>query len=131
MDYDIIGGNTKSEKVHFYRIFDLIELANNYKKHNFRFLETDYSPKEITSWRGSYGIPAIDYCTDKINGKELAKVLKKGLSSVHTGYKGGDYRYNDDDEFYIAQYGRSEEYKVVGYENRDNEIILLTRIDTY
>ncbi len=131
MDYDIIGGDTKSEKMHFYRIFDLIELAEIYKGHNFRFLETNYSPKEIISWRGSYDVPAIDYCTDKISGKELAKVLKKGLSSVHTGYKGGDYRYSNDEEFYVAQRGRSEEYKVVGYENRDNEIILLTRIDKY
>tara|TARA_R110002049_G_scaffold285269_1_gene466107 strand:+ start:1121 stop:1516 length:396 start_codon:yes stop_codon:yes gene_type:complete len=131
MRYDIIGGDTKSEKVHFYRIFDLIELAENYKKHNFRFLETDYSPKGIISWRGSYDTPAIDYCTDKISGKELAKVLKKGLSIAHTGYKGGDYRYGDDEEFYVASYGRSEEHKVVGYENKDNEIILLTRIDPY
>ena len=131
MDYDIIGGNTKSEKVHFYRIFDLIELAGNYKKHNFRFLDTDYSPKEIISWRGSYCLPAIEYCSDSINGKQLAKVLKEGLSSVHIGYKGGDYRYDEDDEFYVSMYGNSDEYKVVGYENKDNEIILLTRIDKY
>lgn len=131
MDYDIIGGDSQNEKIHFYRIFDLIELAENYKKHNFRFLETDYSPKEIISWRGSYDIPAIEYCDEKINGKQLAKVLKKGLSSVHHGYKGGDYRYTDDEEFYVARYGRSDEYKVVGYENRDNEIILLTRIGAF
>ena len=131
MDYDIIGGDTKSEKVHFYRIFDLIELAKSYKKHNFRFLETDYSPKEITSWRGAYDIPAIDYCTDKISGNELAKVLKTGLSVSHEGYKGGDYSYDDDEEFYVASYGCSEMYKVVGYENKGNEIILLTRIDNY
>jgi len=131
MDYHIIGGDTKEEAVHFYRIFDLIELALCYKKHNFRFLGTDYSPKEITSWRGSYSIPAIEYCDEKINGKDLAKILKKGLSSVHTGYKGGDYQYTDDEEFYVAKYGCSEEYKVIGYENKDSEIILLTRIDRY
>ena len=131
MEYHIIGGDTKEEKIHFYRLCDLIELAENYKRHNFRFLDTDYSPKEIISWRGSYCLPAIEYCDDKINGKQLAKVLKKGLSSIHVGYKGGDYRYDDDEEFYIANYGRSDEYKVVGYENKDNEIILLTRIDRY
>ena len=131
MDYDIIGGDTKSEKIHFYRLCDLIELAGNYKSHNFRFIDTCYCPKEITSWRGSYSIPAIDYVRGEVSGKELAKTLKKGLASVHTGYKGGDYRYYDDEEFYVAQCGRSEEYKVVGYENKDNEIILLTRIDTY
>lgn len=131
MDYDIIGGDTKNEKIRFYTLGCLLELAEKFKRHNFRFLETDYSPKEITSWRGSYCLPAVDYSLDNINGKQLAKVLKDGLFSVHTGYKGGEYTYHESEEFYVAQRGRSEEYKVVGYENRNNEIILLTRIDTY
>ena len=130
-DYDIIGGDTKNEKIRFYTIGCLIELAEIFKNHNFRFLDTCYCPREITSWRGSYSTPAIDYVRGEVSGKELAKTLKKGLSSVHTGYKGGDYRYTDDEEFYVAQHGRSEEYKVVGYENKYNEIILLTRIDTF
>jgi hypothetical protein len=131
MDYDIIGGDTKNEKLIFYTIGCLIELAEKFKDHSFRFLETDYTPKNIESWRGSYDIPAIDYSEDKVVGKELAKSLREGLAITHIGYKGGEYRYFSDDVFYVAAYGRSEEYKVLGYEKRDSEIMLLTKIDKY
>ena len=34
-------------------------------------------------------------------------------------------------EFYVAQQGTSREFKVVGFKEEDNFIILLTKIDKY
>lgn len=131
MEYHIIGGDTKDEIVHFFTIGCLIELANKYQKKVFRFLDTDYYPEDLNSWRGSYNLPSVDYGHIPITGLNLAKSLSIGLAHEHTGWKGGEYTYELTDEFYVARNGCAEEYKVVGYENKDNEIILLTRIDRY
>ena len=131
MDYDLINGETHEESITFCTISDLLDLARKNLDLNFIFLGTNYSPKEITSWRGSYCLPAVSFSSEQINGKELAKVLKKGLNAIHNGYKGGAYQYFGSDVFYIANYGEASEYKVIGYEIIDNEVVLLTKIDKY
>jgi len=131
MEYHIIGGDTQEASYHFYTIQKLIDLAKEHKAKRFVFLGTEYAPKELSSWRGSYDLAAITYDTEIVTGNLLAKNLSRGLKEVHTAYKGGDYRYYPEDEFYIANYGSASEYKVVGHEVKNETVTLLTRIDRY
>lgn len=61
MSYDFIDGSNGCEDVTFYTIADLIKLGDKYPTHVFRFVGTQYYPQELTSWRGVYALPAIDY----------------------------------------------------------------------
>ena len=128
MIYDIIGGSQTQEKIYYYSIDELIELAKKYSAKVFRFSETDFYPEQLESWRGSYSTPSLTYSETKIVGADLSVVLTDGLEHTHTGYKGGEYAYHGGMSFYVANYGSSAKHKVVGYENKEFEIVLLTKM---
>ena len=131
--YDTLTGDTVETK--FLTFEDLILLGKEHPEKVFRFLETNFFPQEIISWRGSYHLPAIKYSQTPITGKELVVELECGLARTHCGYKGGEY------EYYLYEYDLSntpylvydnsseEEYKICGYILEDCEVILLTKID--
>jgi len=131
MEYDIIGGDTLGSDNEFYTIQMLIDLAVQHPDKEFTFLGTDYAPKSLSSWRGSYNLPAITYTLGIVNGDMLSNSLLEGLERIHVGYKGGDYRYEAYEEFYVSQESNSDMYKVVGYEVLGNTVTLLTKIDEY
>ena len=131
MDCDIIGGGVNAEDVSYYSIGELISLARKFSDKVFRFIDTEYHTGRLMSWRGSYNIPSIEYTKDTVTGGYLEECLISGLNECHTGYKGGDYHYNKHMEFYVSSYGSSQMYKVFGYEVKDFEVILLTKIDGY
>lgn len=124
----------KQEILTFYTFQDIIDLAEKYPDHNFRFEETDYSPTNIASWRGDYSLPSIEYAEKSIIGKELAAMIKSDIKNTHDGYKGGEYTYDLSDEPYISAYSRVEEHKIVGYRvssHFGDEILLITEYDRY
>ncbi len=132
MQYDTLNFDSYEDPYNFFTIKDLIGLAKQYPDHKFKFLDTDYTVGDLGSWRGSYDLPAIEpelgtYKT----GQEIAKALTDQLIWTHCGWKGGEYKYCEDMEFYVAQQGTSREFKVVGFKEEDDFIILLTKIDKY
>ena len=129
MEYHVIG--QEQPRHCFYTIGDLVSLAGEHKAKRFIFIGTELSPQELSSWRGSYELPAITYSSEPITGGTLCSNLTKGLKESHEAYKGGDYRYTDNEEFYVANYGNSSQYKVIGYEITEDTVTLLTRIDRY
>lgn len=118
----------------FFTIGDLISvlLANAHLP--VRFIGTNCTVGELISWRGSYNLPAI--YPDNFEGNDrpagaIAQEIIAALKEEHTGYKGGEYYYNQNDEFYVASYGSSAEYKVFDSFVNDGELVLVTRIDPY
>ena len=133
MEYDLINGGHDyySEPMKFFTIMDLIKVCQEHPTLVVRFLGTNMSVGVLESWRGSYDIPAITpNHTDK-TGAEVAIELAEALQDSHWGYKGGEYRYTKDQEFYIAHHGCSHEYKVVKAEVEDSELVLYTKLDPY
>lgn len=132
MGWDVVGHYYETQDNYdFFTIQDLIGLGNKYPDHVFKFVETNYSPQRLMSWRGAYDLPAIEYGVETKTGKEIAKFLTEQLNETHYGYKGGEYNYRVSDEFYVASYGCSDETKVVGHEVVGDEVILLTKTDPY
>lgn len=134
MEYDLItgGSNYIDDGNVFYTIGDLISLLRKYPKRRVTFLGTDLTIGDLISWRGSYDVPAITY-TDAIeNSSTIADRLEDQLGYTHTGWKGGEFMFYPHNEFYIVPNHSSVEYhKVIGYEMRDDDIVLLTKIDEY
>lgn len=132
MQYDTLDFDSYEDPYDFFTIKDLIDLAKQYPNHAFKFLDTNYTVGDLGSWRGSYDLPAIkpelgSYKT----GKEISDTLTDQLAWTHCGWKGGEYKYREDEEFYVAQRGTAHEFKVVGFKEGDGVIILMTKIDKY
>lgn len=134
MIYDVLGGDEYNdcERTQFFTIGDLIQACIDNPNLPVRFLETQYTVGELGSWRGSYDIPAITYdsCTDKL-GYQVATELKVSLKEKHCGYKGGEYIYHAEEEFYVSRYGYCEEYKVVKAVVEGGFLVLYTKKDPY
>lgn len=130
--YDLLSGDSYQTEVNFLTIGDLIRLGTEHPDKVFRFLEVEYYPQKLISWRGSYGLPAIKYGTEPVYGAILASSLTEGLNQTHYGYKGGEYEYGENQEPYLVYTNSSdEEYKICGYKLEENEVVLLTKLDPY
>ena len=131
MQYDIIGDGTYEERPKFFTIGNLIDLCLEHPEKTFRFLETDFTVGYLHSWRGSYDLPAISYREGADTGAEIAQCLLHSLTQTHHGWKGGEYKYNRNEEFYVSENGRCLEYKICGYKTEGNEVVLLTKLEPY
>lgn len=123
-----------ADKTSFFTIGDLISVLLADAHLPVRFIGTNSTLGELGSWRGSYNLPAIE--TVGFDGNDrpagaIAQELLAALKEEHTGYKGGEYYYDQNDEFYVAGYGSSAEYKVFDSFVNDGELVLVTRIDPY
>lgn len=135
MKYDCIDGSNYGydDEPKWFTLGDLISLCKSFPKHKFFFAGTLCSPGQLQSWRGSYDIPSVSFVEEEEGktGKQIAKELEVSLKKIHHGYKGGEYKYHEENEFYISQYGRCEEFKIFHYETTNNEVILYTKLDPY
>ena len=131
--YDIINGGTSYESTDYLTLGELIALLNDHPNRHVKFLETDLTIGKLCSWRGSYDIPSLTY-EYSYQGK-LASVitteLEYALTHEHIGWKGGEYHYTRDDEFYVSERGTSQEYKVVKAEIEHEVLVLYTKIAPY
>jgi hypothetical protein len=131
MGYDLITGGTDDYSTEdFFTIGKLIEVLKQNSQYPVRFLGSDFTINSLGSWRGSYDIPAISYFY--VEGGRLAGAiaaqLESDLGEVHHGWKGGEYKYHRDEEFFVAQSGCSSEHKVVKFQIEDGELILYTKL---
>lgn len=131
MSYVPLNSNSTYQK-DFYTLQNLLDLCFQYPQHEFKFVDTNYSPNVLISWRGSYSTPAIlvDECVK--TGAEIVDFLNEQIEHVHHGYKGGEYKYFFDDEFYVVTCdSNSNEHAVNGYKIEDGVVWLITNINTY
>jgi len=133
MSYDIIGGGNLNtyETPSFMTIGELIHVCNHNPTLVVKFLETDYTVSSLSSWRGSYDLPSISYESGAKTGKQVAAEIKAELKETHYGYKGGQYKYTANQEFYVANCGSSSEIKVVKAEVEEGVLVLYTKLDPY
>lgn len=133
MRYDIIDNNSEDfyETPEFFTIGQLIDVCKKHPENIVCFLSTELSPGELCSWRGSYDLPAITTSRYAKKGSVIAEELTAALKEKHHGWKGGEYYYNEDQEFYIADSGSSAEYKVVKAELEEDILVLYTKLDPY
>ena len=111
---------------------DLIDLCRGYPEHKVYFIGTNYSPKSIISWRGSYHNPAILASSSVLKGVEVANNIEQGLKETHYGYKGGEYTYYEGDVFRVVLCESSSAYHSVdGYKVVDDCLYLNTNINEY
>lgn len=129
MSYDIIGNGRVGDD--FFTIGKLIRVLNEHASLPVKFIGTDYTVGSLVSWRGSYDIPSITYEHGERLAGDIAQQIESELNEEHFGYLGGEYRYFDTDEFYVASYGCSEEYKVISAYVEDDVLILVTKRDPY
>lgn len=86
------------------------------------------------SWRGSYNLPAIEYCSGN-KGCEVASAIEN-LNEINgmyvTGWKGGDFILDKEDPLFIANAGSSNNCTaIVDIAESDEFIICLTKQDMY
>lgn len=131
--YDIINGGQSYQANSYFTLGELIDLLKDHPNRHVKFLETSYTIGKLCSWRGSYDIPSVTY-TYSYDG-ELASVIAEGLEYAltheHTGWKGGEYRFSKEDEFYVSEKGTSQEYKIVKAEIEEEILVLYTKIAPY
>lgn len=132
MNYVSLDMNYVVSNDGFFTFFDLVQLCVQYPDHIFKFIGTDYSPCTIISWRGSYDLPAILATEQEIVGSDIRDMIYKDLNEIHEGYKGGEYKYNLHDEFYVTiDYSAASEHAVDGYHVDGNIVWLNTNINPY
>lgn len=131
--YDIINGDTSFQPESYFTLGELIDLLSDHPNRYVKFLETDLTVGHLCSWRGSYDIPSVTY-EHSSKGKlanTICAELAYALTQAHHGWKGGEYRYTRDEEFYVSEKGTSQEYKIVKAEIEDEVLILYTKIAPY
>ena len=124
-----------------YNLGDLIKDLEKYKG-TFKEVEFDDGtiPTEFDSWRGSYCELALGYKEKGImHNTDLYRQAYNANGSIFVGYKGGEFEMDLDIPIHQANYGETgvenketEEYeykKIIGITEKDNKIIILTRVD--
>ena len=134
MQYDIInlgGSISDDESVEFFTIGDLIEACENHPHFPVIFLGTSRTVGDLGSWRGSYDLPSIEPIPAPRIAGDIANSLRQQLTETHYGWKGGEYHYDEGDEFYVASAGSSAEYKVLKAVVENGTLVLYTKLDPY
>lgn len=132
MNYDIIGGGSDDyDYQESFTIGRLLDELDSSTANSVRLIGTEYTLGNLMSWRGSYDIPAFDYVVEYKSPQELADQIRDELKDIHTGYKGGDYKYSRSDTFYISAYGSAGEYQVVDVKTEQSILYLCTKIVPY
>jgi hypothetical protein len=140
MKYDSLNGESYEEESPTVGK-TLGEIMAELKKHpsaGVRFINTDYTIIGLMSWRGSYDTPAIQYGkADKVEYQDATdcyKILRHGLNKIHSGYKGGEYKYHTYDTPYLTSCSSEYScYQIVDfkYDVDNHELILVTKIMPY
>lgn len=80
-----------------------------------------FHPAGVHSYRGYYDRPAIGYASngDAPTVEAVLAMLDKLTSGVFTGYKGGEYSYQDDQPLYVANHSETGDTMIVDVFNDD------------
>lgn len=65
----------------------------------------DYSISDPMSFRGYYDEVAFEIEEGSMTREECLKKIKKALTDTFTGYKGGEYTYNEYTPIHFCNYG--------------------------
>lgn len=134
-----INENTRLNRGKEYNLGNLIDDLQRYRE-SVKLIEFDDGsiPSDFMSWRGVYNHLALGY---EKEGNEFAETIwRKAYNangSIFEGYKGGEFQMDRDTPIYQANYGEASVYtkdgyvekKIIGIQEKDDKIIIITRID--
>lgn len=129
--YDSLNGNSIKGYPSAMTLGEFMTDCANAGNAIVRFIDTDFSVGDLCSWRGSYDIPSITYDYEDKTGTQVFEQLQAQLKETHWGYKGGEFSYSTEDKFYVSEYGRAEEFMVIGTELEDGYLFVITKIIPY
>lgn len=109
------------------KVKNLLDVINN--------LPDDYEGfgiSDVDSWRGVYAEPAFEFScmTTKTS---MLKVMDKCMNNLFTGYKGGEFYYEEDSNVNFDTYGNYTDggYFESSMEGRDGNLFAESLIDAY
>ena len=86
-----------------------------------------YSPGDIDSWRGVYAEPAIGYEKRAGSVAGLLDQLEQATDGrKFTGWKGGEYAYNDFSDLHVDNPGECSNTEIAGVLLVDGVVVLST-----
>lgn len=93
------------------------------------------APTTVASWRGVYAEPAIGWCVTGYGGNGKAPTVKELLDELclatsgkmYSGWKGGDFTYNDKDTLHVDNQGECTDTEIISVEVCSSRITLHTR----
>lgn len=91
-----------------------------------QFVFAGLCPGRLRSYRGFYDHLAIDPSGEFRHVGEFLAHAKSVLGSTMTGYKGGEYVMDDDTPVWVAPWGDTSTTRVVGVQNEDWRVKILT-----
>lgn len=91
-------------------------------------------PVDFESWRGSYAELALtfssrehsDYSLSAPTVSDFLDMCKKAVGSVHTGYKGGEYRMTINTPVWVANRGNSGNTALIDVVDDGYHVVLIT-----
>jgi hypothetical protein len=92
-------------------------------------------PTEIGSWRGVYAEPAIGWAATGYSGDGKALTVKEFVAElnlatsgkIYTGWKGGDFTYNDHHVLHVDNRGESTNTEIIAVEVGEYDVTIHTR----
>ena len=98
-------------------------------QYDFAYLQPTY----LSSWRGDYSQLSLGY---EENSREclatnLLQNLKLGLKETFTGWKGGEYRMDENTKVWVANAGESANTGIVGLRDEGYRVIIETKYFEY
>lgn len=102
-------------------------LASMPGTHYVRYDFGNFVPTKVNSYRGYYDCPAIGY-DDHPNrtAEEVVEELRSCLSREYSGWKGGEYSYDENSFLWVANYGDSTGVAPVAVEDREYFALIRT-----
>lgn len=92
-------------------------------------------PTTVASWRGVYSEPAIGWEGTSYSGGGkaptavglLAELELATSGKIYQGWKGGDYRYDDNSDLHVDNRGCSTGTVIINVEVGEYEVVIHTR----
>jgi len=91
-------------------------------------------PTTISSWRGIYALPALNWATvaesKSVTVGSLIEELTNAISGkVFEGYKGGEYTYDGNEELHIDKPGACSYTNIAKVVLKDGYVVIYTGVD--
>ena len=133
---DLIDEMNEKEKIESGKEYNLGMLIKDLEPYKEEFLDVEFEdgtvPTEFDSWRGSYCELMLSY-SDKgnISSCDFYRKAFNTNGSMFTGYKGGDFIMDLATPIHKDFYGGASGDKIIGIEERNGKLIILTREDNF
>jgi hypothetical protein len=106
------------------------QLGEDGKPRYMRFDFGSLVPTSLDSYRGYYSELAIGFASPdeaEPNASTFLSMLKGAVGSTYTGWKGGDYKMDENTAIFVANRGNATQCGISGiYVNDGYQIVLLT-----